>query len=399
MTRDAGNSSDSKNSSLPELAKKPAGRHGTPSEVAQQNQRERLLAGAVKAVEERGFARVSVADIIRHAGVYRQLFYDNFANKEECIEAAFDAPLESLIEQEVRRRLGATATVPSRTSGSSDSPEPSKLPSGHHGIPSEVVQQNQGERLLAGAVKAVEERGIAKVRVVDIIRRAGVSRRTFYEHFANKEECIEVAFGAPADDVDGPSDEVSSLNEVGDASELVQGLRGRQRERLIAATAKAVEERGLAKVRVADIVRHAGVAQTIFYKHFANKEECIEAAFGASFASLVETAGRRRFGVPVNSSHASEDSPAPFSPDLVQPPPGRPGIPHDPIRREERERLIAGAAKAVEERGFAKVRIIDILRHAAVSQKTFYEHFADKWECLEAARDISLIPQSDDEAS
>ena len=163
---------------FPELAKKPAGRHGTPSEVAQQNQRERLLAGAVKAVEERGFAKVAVADIIRHAGVYRQLFYDNFANKEECIEAAFDAPLESLIEQEVRRRLGATATVPSRTSGSSDSPEPSKLPSGHHGIPSEVVQQNQGERLLAGAVKAVEERGIAKVRVVDIIRRAGVSRRT-----------------------------------------------------------------------------------------------------------------------------------------------------------------------------------------------------------------------------
>ena len=103
-----------------------------------------------------------------------------------------------------------------------------------------------------------------------------------------------MAFGAPADDVDGPSDEVSSLNEVGDASELVQGLRGRQRERLIAATAKAVEERGLAKVRVADMVRHAGVAQTIFYKHFANKEECIEAAFGASFASLVETAGRRR---------------------------------------------------------------------------------------------------------
>ena len=47
----------------------------------------------------------------------------------------------------------------------------------------------------AAIAKAVEERGFAKVRAIDIARHAGVSCRTLYEHFANKEECIEAAFG------------------------------------------------------------------------------------------------------------------------------------------------------------------------------------------------------------
>jgi AcrR family transcriptional regulator len=392
MARDAGSSSDSKDSSLPKL---PSGHHGIPLEVVRQNQRERLLAGAVKAVEERGFAKVAVADILRHSGVSRSAFYTHFfANKEECIEAAFDASLESLVEQEVKQRLGV-ATVPKRTSGSSDSPEPAKLPSGHHGIPVEVVRQNQRERLLTATPKAVEERGFAKLRVIDIVRHAGVSRRVFYEHFASKEECVEAAFGGLADDVkslDGSRDPSKPAH----PQELVDRYR---RQRIITGIAKAVEERGFARVRVADITRHSAVAQETFYKHFANKEECIEAAFGAPLASLVESEGRRRFGVPVTGSHASESSPARLSLDLVQSSPGRLRTLRHPVRRKQRERLLMGTAKAVEERGFAKLTVADILRHAGVSSQIFYEHFANKWQCLEAARGISLIPQNDDGAS
>lgn len=38
--------------------------------------------------------------------------------------------------------------------------------------------------------KAVEARGYGEVTIADIVRAAGVSRRSFYEHFATKADCL-----------------------------------------------------------------------------------------------------------------------------------------------------------------------------------------------------------------
>jgi AcrR family transcriptional regulator len=46
--------------------------------------------------------------------------------------------------------------------------------------------------------------------------------------------------------------------------------------------------------------------------------------------------------------------------------------------------LIAGLAAAVSDKGYAASTIADIVAHARVSKRTFYEHFADKEECLMA---------------
>jgi AcrR family transcriptional regulator len=43
-------------------------------------------------------------------------------------------------------------------------------------------------------VDVVAELGYPETRVVDIIKRAGVSRKTFYELFADKEECFLAAY-------------------------------------------------------------------------------------------------------------------------------------------------------------------------------------------------------------
>lgn len=48
----------------------------------------------------------------------------------------------------------------------------------------------QRSRLLAAATRAVEELGDTQVTVADITRRARVSRRTFYELFANRDACL-----------------------------------------------------------------------------------------------------------------------------------------------------------------------------------------------------------------
>ncbi|MFG1926309.1 TetR/AcrR family transcriptional regulator [Cryptosporangium sp. NPDC048952] len=47
-----------------------------------------------------------------------------------------------------------------------------------------------------------------------------------------------------------------------------------------------------------------------------------------------------------------------------------------------RGRLLSGMATALVEKGYGAVTIADVARHARVSKRTFYEHFADKQECF-----------------
>jgi AcrR family transcriptional regulator/DNA-binding MarR family transcriptional regulator len=49
-----------------------------------------MLAAAVEAVEEVGYARMTVAQVIGRAKVSRKTFYDVFVDREDCFLAAFD---------------------------------------------------------------------------------------------------------------------------------------------------------------------------------------------------------------------------------------------------------------------------------------------------------------------
>jgi AcrR family transcriptional regulator len=68
------------------------------------------------------------------------------------------------------------------------------LPRGRHAAPRDVVRQTQRARMLDAMVQSVAEKGYARVAVADVVERAGVSRKTFYEQFANKEECFLAAY-------------------------------------------------------------------------------------------------------------------------------------------------------------------------------------------------------------
>ena len=71
---------------------------------------------------------------------------------------------------------------------------PRSLPRGPHRLPREVVILSQRRRLLDGIVAAVAEKGYAPTTVADVIRNARVSRTTFYEQFADKEDCFLAAY-------------------------------------------------------------------------------------------------------------------------------------------------------------------------------------------------------------
>lgn len=64
------------------------------------------------------------------------------------------------------------------------------LPRGRHGLPRGEVVENQRRRLIQAVPAAVREKGFGSLTVEDICRRAGVSRRTFYENFRDVEDCF-----------------------------------------------------------------------------------------------------------------------------------------------------------------------------------------------------------------
>jgi AcrR family transcriptional regulator len=78
---------------------------------------------------------------------------------------------------------------------------PRRLPRGLHGLDRDVVEASQRTRLLEAVGRAVAEKGYAAATIDDIVRGAGVSKKTFYEHFQDKEDCFLAAYEAASDEL------------------------------------------------------------------------------------------------------------------------------------------------------------------------------------------------------
>jgi AcrR family transcriptional regulator len=88
-----------------------------------------------------------------------------------------------------------------KTSKGDDAVVSSRLPAGRHGLPREFIVQNQRERIITALVDTVAERGYNATTVAHITKAASVSRRTFYEHFADKEACFLAAYEMVSDHI------------------------------------------------------------------------------------------------------------------------------------------------------------------------------------------------------
>jgi AcrR family transcriptional regulator len=78
---------------------------------------------------------------------------------------------------------------------------PRRLPRGTHGLDPSLVAASQRTRLLEAVGRAVAEKGYAAATIDDIVRGAGVSKKTFYEHFQDKLECFLSAYEAASDEL------------------------------------------------------------------------------------------------------------------------------------------------------------------------------------------------------
>jgi AcrR family transcriptional regulator len=86
-----------------------------------------------------------------------------------------------------------TAEDATNTEGTTNA-APRVLPRGRNAFSREIVFASQRGRMLEAMALAVAEKGYAAVSVADVIALAGVSRKTFYEHFSNKETCLLAAY-------------------------------------------------------------------------------------------------------------------------------------------------------------------------------------------------------------
>jgi AcrR family transcriptional regulator len=135
-------------------------------------------------------------------------------------------------------------------------------------------EPNARGRLAQAALALYSERGFEPTTVAEIARRAGLTERTFFRHFADKREVLfggagelqELIVSAVADAPDSlaPIDAVAAGLDA--AAALLQGGReySRQRQTIIAANAE-LQERELIKLAtlasaIADALRRRGVS-------------------------------------------------------------------------------------------------------------------------------------------
>ncbi len=85
------------------------GRHPLSREFIAQHQRARIIAALAAETVDKGYRAVTVADIVRRAGIARNTFYENFSSKEDCFLAAS----EYAVTEALRRVVDAASKVDS----------------------------------------------------------------------------------------------------------------------------------------------------------------------------------------------------------------------------------------------------------------------------------------------
>jgi AcrR family transcriptional regulator len=115
---------------------------------------------------------------------------------------------------------------------------PLPLPPGRHGLPADLVRAHQRQRLLEAATAALAEQGYGRLTAARVTELAGVSSRTFYQHFEDLWACLLAAYEAEAA---GLCDEIERACEAdgGDGRDRAQAGIGAAIACLAAAPAAA----------------------------------------------------------------------------------------------------------------------------------------------------------------
>jgi AcrR family transcriptional regulator len=264
-------------------------------------------------------------------------------------------------------------------------------------LPPEEVARNQRERLFAALVALVAEKGYEATRVADLLELSGVSRSAFYEHFADKEECLLAAldeFVAPAirSLVEEGGGEIPSEERVREAFEsLIQMIVDQApASRLCFVEIYAAGPRAVEQIDRTMDAFQAFVTETV--ERMPNLPTLPPEVIRAIMGGVRKVIHTRLY-------HDEEQELIDLTPQLwewvrsYQSPPAplrRPRIRPQAFDRgayEPAERILRALASVVAEKGYPAMTVNDVASRASISLSTFYSHFADKEEAMLAAVD------------
>lgn len=292
-------------------------------------------------------------------------------------------------------QLGSEIAMVSTPWGASGSLRSRMLPPGP-GTPASEVAQNQRERLFGAMVASVATRGYAATRVTDLIKLSGVSRRSFYDLFPDKEACLRAVVRELVSKSMSLTEEIPATGDerarrrFASLTEIVTAQPAAARLCLIEAYAAGEEATRPVEEALSTLERRmqAGAAESP--QRAGMSPEMIGALVGAAL-EVVRTRLR----------HGTEAELTELAPGLMQfllayqAPPNplrlasRPPTPAPETisGHDHGERALRAFAVVVAERGYAGTTIDQVVKRASMSPTTFYANFDGKKDALRAAID------------
>jgi AcrR family transcriptional regulator len=311
---------------------------------------------------------------------------------------------------------------------------PRGLPRGPQALPREEVAAYQRERLMEAMMQAVDERGVVAITISDLVARAGISRRTFYEHFDNKEDCLLATYDAVVEtevqrvlDLYGPDEGwleqleaairmlFAAIAQRPGAARLVcvemgaSGAIGVQRwadgagrlERFISSGFERAPGPGTIPDPVARAI--VGALRKIIYSRVRErrsskslKTELMRLLPGLMqwiacyYPSPPGVPRRARSRAPTRleggRAPGSLSPPTPWGARGL--PRGEHNLPRGFVVFNQRERIFDAIARLTASRGYPSLNLEDIAAAAAVSLQTFYTHFENKEEAFLATYEV-----------
>jgi AcrR family transcriptional regulator len=342
---------------------------------------------------------------------------------------------DALPAEPLRGRRGLKAVPDAPTPPAHEQSTPPARPRKPRGAARERSRARQRLRLAASMIDCVAESGYGPTRVADVIAHAGVSRKTFYEHFANKEDCLLVTYDLIA--AEGMRRIESAYGEAsgwpGRVEAAIRALfdsaianPGAMRLSLVEITAvgpAGIERRRRTIRRYQDFIRDAlalspgggavadvalraivgGLNRALYRRVLRGDGDELQALVPdlAAWATSYSPSPASILAEPRRLSHARREAIAMQSgraPGTLAPHPllgGRRGLARGDrnvsrsfVVQNQRERILDAATNLTAQEGYAALKVEEIAEQAAVSLVAFYEHFADKEDAFLVAYEV-----------
>ena len=269
------------------------------------------------------------------------------------------------------------------------------------GTPREEAEKNQRERLFAAMVATVAEKGYEATSVADLVELSGVSRSAFYRHFSDKKECFltaaEALLNPTLETIEQSVSSESGEERTKQALEAMLKLIASQpaASKMAFVEIYAAGSDGVAVVeRVLDTFEKYVLG---LFKGMPDREEMPGQMVRAMIGGLQKVIHKRLYRDEV-------DELVELAPQILEwwmSYPAPPGPLRGGRRRSQKprpfderqavanpaERVLRALAATVSEKGYPDTTVAEIVERASTSQRTFYEHFANKEEALIAALD------------